>query len=140
MHVYGTQTDCTVHPSLEALEEKVTICAESVLMLWNVLTYFMCLHYQFGKKNINRGTSKRGMEEEKGLRDSKLPLILMEAIITGRKSERAILCPTLPISNFSSQGLLALAALTSRTNTLADLHRPHGFDRKLLSLCYLAES
>lgn len=38
-------------------------------------------------KNINRGTNKRGMEEEKGLRDSKLPLILMEAIITGRKTE-----------------------------------------------------
>lgn len=79
------------------------------------------------------------MEEENGLRESKLPLILTEAIITGRKSERATLCPTLPISYFSSQGLLALAVLSSSTNVWADMHRPHGLDRKLLSLCCLAE-
>lgn len=58
------------------------------------------------------------MKEEKGLRDSKLPLILMEVIITGRKSERVILYPTLPIIYFSSQGLLTLAILTSSTNTV----------------------
>lgn len=79
------------------------------------------------------------MEEEEGLRGSKLPLILREGIITERKSETAILCPTLPISCFSSQGLIALAILTSSTNVWADIHRPHGLDRELLILCYLSE-
>lgn len=63
----------------------------------------------------------------------------MEIIITGRKSERAILYPTLPISYFSSQGLLALAILPSSTNAWADMHRPQGIDREFLSPCYLAE-
>lgn len=107
-------------------------------MLWKVLTY-LCAFIIKNGKNINMGTSKRGMEEEKGLRDSKLPLIPTEAFITGRKSERAILCSTLSISYFSSQGLLALAVLTSSTNMWADMHTPHGVDRGLLSLCYLAE-
>lgn len=97
---------------------------------------------------MNKKTNKNGIKEEKGLRDSKSPLLIPKGaiyyrekswegnILTGGNAEREIFCPSQLITWFCSQGLLALVVSTSIIHMWVELHRPHGNDREL---CYYSE-